>query len=622
MPGPKDVSVTSRLKSGDLDEGTLRRLGEAIHDEFTSRKNRRKDAERDWSEIDRQLRMEPEVSHKLLPNGRRDRNRAWMPETELPLQAQTLEMLTADTRRLKFPASGEWFSARAALTEDYAERVRKLESPIPGEKMQGSLIAQDNADRLAQAAVAHWHSQYDFRAHVDVIDAEAFKYGFGVGRLRKVRKRLLGHNARVEDKEGEIPVLIPRSSKRVYLDDSQHAVMHEGEYLGPNIIQERTMRHADLLATARAGSEEVDDEEGGWRPKAIAALEEKKDGTVKLLELEGDLVIESTDEAEIVQNMIATIAVGGGRGNPMAVVRVRTRGMPYSSYYVTQYHQEDALSAYGSSPLLKGMPIARAAAQALNRVIESALLQNQPPIGYSRDDSVFASDGGPIIYPGVQWATTDDLKVHTDVGGDPTSLFNVYMGLLAQYYDVTGVNAPRLGAQTRSHTTAFAKDAEITRGTIRTVDYVRASLAGPMTRLLAMEYRMGLELMRGRTVMYVEPWQEFVEIQRGHLPDIVVFRAIGAGAVAEDAAQSQQRLAAVQLALQVDQLAAQMGRQPLLDHGAIVTQILRQGGWTDVDAITATPGAPAGAGDEAGMGLAAGSPGILSAESPALETLG
>src|SRR5690606_15493460 len=124
--------------------------------------------------------------------------------------------------------------------------------------------------------------------------------------------------------------------------------------------------------------------------------------------------------------------------------------------------------------------------------------------------------------------------------------------------------APRLGAQTKSHTTAFAKDMELAQGAVRTVDYVRGILEGPMTRMLQLEYRMGLSAMRGRQTLYVRQWDEFVSVKKDHLPDIVKFTAIGASAPAEEEARYMRRINSAQLALQFDNIAVGLGREPKL----------------------------------------------------------
>jgi len=84
---------------------------EHICDEFATRKSNRSSREKIWKEIDRQLAMEPDVRLKKKPGSdQNDESKAWLPETELPWQAETLEITTADARRMKFPDAGPWFA--------------------------------------------------------------------------------------------------------------------------------------------------------------------------------------------------------------------------------------------------------------------------------------------------------------------------------------------------------------------------------------------------------------------------------------------------------------------------------------------------------------------------------
>ena len=70
---------------------------------------KRKEKERIWKEVDRQIRMEP--LPRVTPPGAGQRA-DWYPELELPLQAQTLEVVQADSRRLRFPRGTAWYRPR------------------------------------------------------------------------------------------------------------------------------------------------------------------------------------------------------------------------------------------------------------------------------------------------------------------------------------------------------------------------------------------------------------------------------------------------------------------------------------------------------------------------------
>ena len=112
MPKEKAVSVSSHIDPKDFSS-----IAESIIQEWTDRKKRRGDLEKHWDEIDRQLRMQPELSHKTDVKGKVIKGMEWLPEIELPLQAQTLEILTADVRRLLLPNDGDSFTARSGLAE-------------------------------------------------------------------------------------------------------------------------------------------------------------------------------------------------------------------------------------------------------------------------------------------------------------------------------------------------------------------------------------------------------------------------------------------------------------------------------------------------------------------------
>lgn len=558
---------------------------EQIIDDFNTRQRKRADLEQAWKEIDRQVAMKPDISFKLDETGRLIRGREWMPEMELPLQAQTVEVLTADARRMLFPDTGSWYIAHAETTDEYLNnglssvRITGDQNDLP------SLINQDGADKLVQGWGNFLRRQYDFAHHMDVINAEAFSYGMAIGRLRTVTKQVFMNTARgVQKEEKRLPVLFPRSIKNTYLDDSEFTVMNEGYMIGPSIIFHEFRRFSDLVIAASKGSNDPDREDGGWMPKNIRKVEPDKDGQVELLEFEGDLVISRrTTRSMVVPGAIVTI-VKGKKGSRQ-VVRVRFRKHKFSSYIEFPYHTENMGNPYATAPLMKGKPIQKAATEALNRFLQAAILSTEPPIEFDRDNPHFVQSGGPNIAPRAQWGTNggDSITVHNDIG-DPGALLAGYQGLLAQYSDVTGINAPRLGAQTVSHTTAFSKEAELSRGVVRTVDYTRSTLKGPLTKFLHMEYEMGRDAMGNREdTVYLEPYRGFVTLTRQGLPENATFDALGSGGPAEEQAKQARRLQAVQFAIQLEAFSQSQGLPPDLNIRAIKEQVMLDGGWTDTD---------------------------------------
>ncbi len=594
---------------------------EHICDEHATRVRKRADKDKIWAEIDRQRRMEPDLSVKKKSDGSTDESKAWLPETELPLQAQTLEVTTADARRMQFPDSGPWYTAHAAMTDAYLERV-DFSAIIAGDENDiPSKITQDNADKLVEGVGNHWRAQYDFKGNMDLINAESISYGMGIGRGRLVSKRIFAHTARgVIKTEQKIPVLVPRSIRHIYLDTSQHRLQNEGFIVGPSTIAEQTILAKDLIMAAKKGGTDL--ETGGWIKSAFSGWDQTK--SVQIIEWEGDMVVPRGEgDSLYLVNSIISVAIGTKDGKTAKTVfRIRKNPLPFSSYLEFPYHMEALDDPYGTSPLMKGYPVQFAATAALNRLIEAGALNTQPPISFDGDDQAFLNQGGPQIFPGAQWPTTGDIEQHKI--GDPSALFAIYGGHLQQYADVTGISAPRLGAQTVSHTTAFAKETEISRGTIRTVDYVRNSLDGPLTRWLDMEFKMGRPTIN-KTTLFVPAYNGWVTLDKAHLPDEVLFEAFGSGGPAEEQAKKAERAASLQRAIQMDQLNMQtqlsIGQQPVpvIDIPAAIEQELSNGGWTDIDAIIRREAPAGGAGAEPGVAQTADpNPGAVST---ALQTL-
>jgi hypothetical protein len=576
-------------------------IAEFVIDEYEKRKNKRKDRERCWAEIDRQIEMKPDTEFKyVIKNGTRvlDQNKAWMAEMELPLQAQALEVLTADARRMMFPDSGPWFTAHAEMTDEYLREV-DFQSLIKGDESEvPSLINQDNADKLTEGYLLHLFGQSDLQTRIDRINAESFKYGMGVGRGRMETKSVFIHEARGVVKETQkIPVLVPCSIKNLYLDDIQSS-MHSSQVLGEAHIARDYMKLENLKLAAAKGSTDPDDEDGGWMPQNLRKIEPDDNGYVTVLEMEGDIIVpRKTTRSMILPGAIVTVILGGkesGGDASRGVVRFRFRKYPFSSYLLFPYHYEGAEDQYPTSPLMKGRPVQITATHALNRLMDSAMLKNSPPVSYDRTDMHFAQQGGPAIYPMAQWASSDPgaIKAHTELGGDPGTLASVFSMSVNMYAELTGVLPARLGAQTNSHTTAFAKDAELQRGAVRTVDYVRQSGQGPLTRWLDMAYCMGREAIGSAGVsFFISAYGGFVEVTKNQLPKTAVFEWFGSGGPAEEVQKRQMRIQSLGTAAQMEQLGVQMGKQPRLDIDAAMAQVLREGGWTDVDAVL--PPAPA-----------------------------
>jgi hypothetical protein len=592
-----EIRNDNSVKRRRFDKRDWLYIAEFVIEEYHRRKHERRDREHQWSEIDRQVAMEPDVSFKLMPNGQIDIYKAWMSEMELPLQAQTLEVVTADCRKMMFPDSGPWFRAHAEMTDDYLRKV-DFKSLILGDKMQvPSQINQDNANKLVESFLNAQFRQYDLPMRCDRINAEAIKYGVGVGRARIETKSVITDEARGSFKTTKkLPVLHPTSIKNTYIDDAL-PTMHSAQMLAPAHISVDFMKLENLAVAMSRGSDNPHDEDGGWIAGAAAELKADDKGYVTVLEMEGDIIVpRKTTRSFVLHNCIVTVALGGPReaGSKeltKAAIRFRFRKSQWSSYLLWPYHYEGSDDHYPTSPLMKGRPLQMMATDALNRLMDSAALKNNPPIGYNKDDMVFAQDGGPRLYPGAQWETVDPIRVYNEVGGDPKALADTLTLALNMYANLTGILPGRLGAQTVSHTTAFAKDAEMQRGATRTVDYVTQSGQGPMTRWLDMSYQMGRDILSPseKVDFFIPAYGGYVTVTKAMLPEKAQFEWFGSGGPAEEQQKTQVKIGSLQLAIKMDQVAVASGEPKSLNMPGAIKEVLRDGGWVDLDQIVLPP---------------------------------
>ena len=544
--------------------------------------------------------MEPYNQVKRDPDGAEDKDRKWMAEMELPLQAQTLAITQADARRMLFPDSGPWFRAKACVDGEFLDSFNGEDIRVNGESEDTYLITEQNVNQIVHAYVMHQFRQYDIRTHYDLINADAIKYGMGVGRQRMVTKKAFSHTARgTMSMDQVLPVIFPVSRKDVYLEPDTTTRFSAGYEVSPSVILTARVKLEDLIITARNGSSDPMIETGGWMPKNLAGLSaDSKDDTVLLLEYEGDLVVKRKSTRDMfLPGVIATVAVGGAGTagtTTSSVVRFRWRKEPQSTYLLHPYQLEDSKKADGTSIMRKGRVVQIALVDTLNRIMDSAALKNEPPVGYSRTDQNLVAQGGPRIAPGEIWESNEPVTVYNQIGGDPGALAGVLQVLLSLYYDVTETQNQRRGGQAISHVTNFGRQQESLKSELRTLNYVTSAGHGPLLSGLQRTYSAARRRMRGKEKFYMDVYDGWVEISKDQLPEDVHFQWFGSAGPAEQAQEMQRRIESLLLASQVDEARIARGEQPHLDMAAAIDTILREGGWSDVDVLTRAED-PAGA---------------------------
>ena len=618
MPLPKGKAKEDR---DALSRTDWVRIAERIVAMKELRKGRRADKERQWKEIDRQIDMTP--LKRVFSDDKNDTSLNWLPTMELPLQFNALEVLAADSRSLLFPRDTSWYEVSAQISEAYAERFdrdrfKEFVEPIPSLERDGGVPELDRkvANVLVKTAINHFHRIYDFRGNIDQLLTEAIKYGTFVARVREVSLTQFSHEARsVSAKQIIGPAVIPCSIKNTYLDDTTSAVMHEGIMTTPSVIRETFHGLEDILRSAKIGGKER-----GWmfgRVKLLEAAADKDEraGQVELLEYEGDFIHATSRSRIRLPNVLITVAVAGKQAE---VVRFRANKMATRSYVTGVYMRDRVDSAYGTSPLMQGQPIQEAATDSLSNLMAGAALNALPPVIYDKFDASLKATGGPTLYPGAQIAAEAVDRIAPLKISDPAALLNVYLALLKQYEDTTGVNDPRRGAQARSHTSATGVQIEATKGLARTEDFITGLEDGPMTTMLYLEYDIIKRVMtKQQSVSVGEAGIEgFVNMSAADLPDEVVFKVHGSAGVLERQEKRQNFIQAIQMIFQIQQLATQFGISLNMDIDAMAQEVGEQFGVQNISKfISPADGVPESpAGGPPVQGSAGGGSGVAPAQ--------
>lgn len=571
--------------------------------------------EKYWKEIDRQVAMIP-LPREPQPDSKAE---DWLPNTELPLQFNTLEVNCADARRLKFPRGSEWFSVSADISKEYEDRFAKRRESIPiiAGVTAPMELNQETANTLAKSAIDHYHRLYDFRANIDLFDVECLKYGTGILRVKEVSTPKFFNDfrgTRVNSLRG--PACVPVSIKTVYLDDTPAMVMMEGITMAPGQIRVLFKKLWDVKNAIRKGGAER-----GWRQEAVDLLIAAKNRTdlnqdVELIEFEGDLVVPRDSGGPIfLPGVIVTVAQCSK--NPPEVVRYLENDYPFSSYTVGHYMRDALDSPYGTSPLIKGQPLQEAATALLNDIMAAAALAGIPPCFYDKNDPGLTAQGGPRLFPRAMNAVDSPEAVQFMDRPDIVPLVNAYLAIVKQYEDLTAVNDPRRGGGMKSHTTATAMDLDQSRGLARTDDFVQGQLYGPIPSLLYKEYEIVKRVMKTAQQIAIDAGgiEGWASVAAADLPDDVAFMVFGAAGLLNERQGLENFMAATNATLQMIPVSAQLGQPISIDFTRLAQEIYRRANVTNSGTFIGTKAAagaqpvpPGTEGGPAPSGAAAGIP--------------
>ena len=569
------------------------RLAEEIHQTARDRLANRKAKGFDqiWDEVERQIQM------KAKRNKPQEVQADWLSEIEPPLQANAREVLVADSTRLMFPESEEWYTAHAEIDEEWVKNFQGV-TVIGQDGREVDVQAdQETADIIVHGLIDHFHRAVDYRSKWDLLIGSAFSHGNYAARALKVRRDVFTTDWRGTFTETQnVPVLAPIPIRNFLLDDSSEFALHEGVELRRTPIRRYWQHERNLIRAAKQAP--VSD---GWFKDEVKNFKgpqgtKEKKNHIELLEMEGDVFFtrKRTDDV-FVPDMVVTVAIG--QGGPK-IVRWQDQKNPFGSYIHGTYQQEDIETPYGSSPLMKGQPLQEFLAEMMNQTADAGILRVAPPVIFDAQDSSMIAKSGPLIEPWRQFESKNPDAVRAIELGDPDALANLVILIIKMYEDQTGVNDPKRGAGPKSHTTAFAADVGESRGVLRTSKFVKRTEGGPLRNWLYMLYEMGKDSLGNGQMVFINTRgiQGYIRLTESMMPKRVSFDvhgSIGALSKREAAAAKTELLkllATIQpLVIQIAQAGAGDQAAGLID---LWVEIAKERGLVDPKRFAPKPAAP------------------------------
>lgn len=565
-------------------------VAEFIWNEYSGRKSRRGGIEAVWASIDRQLRLEP-VRNNLDRNGQPMVGTEWKPFVEQPWQSEAHEILVNDASRLLFPDDNKYFNA---VPDDSEEVLFAVMEAVAEYKGIAGEANQEMLSFIIEGLHTTTHALYPHRGQWERMLADAIAYGAYAGRYQLVTmERFTGDHRGTYATKTQFPALVHYPIKNVYVDDAPPSVWHTSYHVGPSTIFVYNRKLLDLqMCIKKQGADE------GWiasQAKELAAgKDEDGNCNVTLVEFEGDLIVRRSRGGDLfLPNSIATIACVGDEPGAGVLVRYKANRFPFHTWVTGTYFPQPCASGgrvlpYSTSPLIKGEPLQRGGSLMFNLAMHSGCLNVEPPISFPSDDPNFAITNGPEVMPRAKWPTIGEVKTHQI--GEVDKLSAVYQTLKAEYQDVVGTQPARLGAQTKSHTTAYAIDTEISRGESRTVEFVRRFRETAMRTALHIEYDMLREIVAGGpVVVFVRELRQWLPVTAAMLPEKVFYEVNGAAQPQEEERERQRKgeaIAAAMKLLEIEMAVSKAeGRPPVLPNLPELMRVVLQSGFPDADKL-------------------------------------
>jgi hypothetical protein len=540
----KDTSVKKRRVRKD-DWAKIEKFVKNEH-EKRENSNFRRDHERKWKEVDRQLRMEEmvrvtEAGQKLPPT--------WHHIFELGELSKASEIICADVRRITFPRDRSWFEAHVELPLEMTEQ-----GPQRPEKQR-----QKQLDGVLRSFMVQQHMDFGFKSRVDLSIKEALHHGMFVAEAEWQQHMMVYEGAKVQMVGA--PNWVPHSMWNCWPDESPSVEPTSLFYTGSMILR----KYMPLYRLKQMSGE-------GWMPSQFSKIkkEEHKNGMVEtsdvaLVTYYGDINIERGDGDMYLPNSKVIVANG-------TIVFYAPIELPFPPIIVGGYERQDPRDPYCTSPLIKQSPTQKIATICANKFIDGIALRTEPPIVYDGNDPYFVMNDGPVIAPGIKTATKGSYDFKQIEVGDPTWALQGLEVALRQMQEGTGVSAVRAGVNNADRQTATEVTKVAQGGEVRTIDFIDKLNANLRTYLY-----MQHELNKKHCTRYSFYNDElgspdFIRITKKDVPQNVHFEIVGSKGVLGEEQRAARTASVVGFASQNPLFA------PLLEAPDILVEMFQDAG--------------------------------------------
>jgi hypothetical protein len=501
-----------------------------IKKELDLRKNSdfRKDHERIWTEVDRQIAMKPMT--KYLPDGK-EAPRDWTSAFELGELSKASEIITADVMRLIFPANRTWFEAHVKPPTQLDQNT--------GKRLPVDQKIQQKADAVLRSLLAQQHLDFGLRSRVELSVKESLHHGSFVSTVEWDIQNKIYDGKGVESLEA--PIWKPHSMWNSYPDMSPSVIPDGNIFYPGSMMIVSYMKRYKVLELKGEGYMNISNTK---IPKRKNSNKEVDTDDIEIVTYYGDLVIERDDGDIFLPNSKCQTAND-------TIIFYAPNDMPFPPVIYMGYERQDVRDPYFTSPIVKNSPMQKMTTILANKFIDGVALWTSPPGTYDGNDAYLVRQGGPTIAPGYMSPSKGSNKVTFMTVGDPKAALSGVQFGLQKIEEGTAVNAIRSGASDSDRKTATEVTNTQQSGEVRTVDFVAKIEPSGLKRFLYMQHEFNLKYMKDYSFYCPEKdLPDFISLKKQDLPQIVHFEIVGSKGVLGEQRRSQQMTAVTAFASQ------------------------------------------------------------------------